>query len=166
MPLRRKLPVPLPPSIRGRRILLVGKLSVSRSAARSSCRRIWRAIGPAWCVLSARSAMLPSLPRHWGDSSTLHRQRAAVFGICPGSSGRSGYPPVDARYSGIRPRTLVPGCPARGPPIFGVCPRIPTSGIRPRTPKLRYPLAELRLSTRGGFELNPSFVSNTGDARV
>ena len=102
MPLRRELPVPLPPSIRGRRILLVGKLlSVSRSAARSSCRRIWRAIGPAVRAVDAqRDVTQPAL----GVRGIARPYTASELRYSGAARGVPilGYPLVEVRCSGMR----------------------------------------------------------------
>ena len=167
MPLRRELPVPLPPSIRGRRILLVGKLSVSRSAARSSCRRTWRAIGPAVRAVDAqRDVTQPAL----GVRGIARPYTASELRYSGAARGVPiiGYPLVEVRCSGMRLWGFGFARPGVG---FGMRPGL---RIHPRRSGIPYaPGAPdsvsargVPLPARGGFELNPSFVSNTRDARV
>jgi len=166
MPLRRELPVPLPPSIRGRRVLLVGKLSVSRSAARSSCRRIWRAIGPAVRAVDAqRDVTQPALGVR-GIARPCTASELRYSGAARGAP-ILGYPLVEVsvRVPPLGLRICPPRCGIRYAPGLRIRPRrsgIPYAPGAPDSVSAR----GVPLPARGGFELNPSFVSNTRDARV
>ena len=106
-----------------------GKLSVSRSAARSSCRRIWRAIGPAVRAVDAqRDANWP--PSTFGLTRPFTASALRYSGAARGVP-MLGYPLVEVRCSGM--------CPwGSGFALAGA-----GFGMRPGL-QIRYPLAEFR----------------------